>query len=798
VKFCRIVTAVLILGSVFLPPQPLAQVSVADYARAEQALPWNLESLILNARVMPQWIEGSRRFYYSRTTSDNGTQFLLVNPDSGSREPAFDQKRLADALSRTTGTAVAAEKLPFGRFDFTPDGKAILFEVGDSRWKCSLGEYTCEKLGKAADVVPTDVESPDGKWLAYVKDYNLFVRPRAGGKPIQLTSDGAKDYGYGTQPGSNTFPISAQLLGPKHPVAAAYSRAGVVWSPDSKRLISYRLDQRNVPETYLVQSVPPAGGLRPVLYTYRLPFPGDREIATVKLEIFNISDRTRVTPKFPPQPAPFRTPLDFNLVWWDKSGQKIFLLEMDRWWKTFTLRVADARTGASRVILEERGQTYLEPGPEWDSSPPHVIGDGKEVIWFSERDGWGHLYLYDATTGALKNRITSGPWLVCSVLRVDEANRWVYFLGSGREPGEDPYYRHLYRAKLDGSRIELLTPENANHEVDLSRDGHFFVDNYSRADQAPVSVLRSSDGKLVLELERADISKLSARGWRYPEQFSTKAADGMTDIYGLIYKPSNFNPSLRYPVIDSIYPGPQMVRTPKSFPEVAMDRGQTQALAELGFILVVVDGRGTPNRSKAIHDYAYGKLGTAGGLEDHVAAIRSLAHNRPFMDISRVGIYGHSGGGFASLRAVLAYPDFYKVAVSSAGNHDQRTYLPMWGEKYEGPLQGDNYLEATNSLLAANLKGKLLLAWGEMDDNVPPAQELQMVDALIKANKNFDMLVLPNRNHGFYRDPYFIRRLWDYFVEHLLGERPPEYKITSVAPSYRTLEAVAESKPAKK
>jgi dipeptidyl aminopeptidase/acylaminoacyl peptidase len=362
----------------------------------------------------------------------------------------------------------------------------------------------------------------------------------------------------------------------------------------------------------------------------------------------------------------------------------------------------------------------------------------------------------------------------------------VYFNASGRETGEDPYLRHLYRVNLDGSDLQLLTPEAADHEISFANSGRYFIDSYSRADLPTVSLLRSADGNVIRELARADVTKLAASGWKPPEPFRATAADGVTEICGLMFRPANFDPGKKYPVLDAIYPGPQTIKTPKNFP--ATLAGDGQDMAQLGFVVVTVDGRGTPFRSKAFHDFSYGKLGTAGGLEDHIAALRQLAKVHAYMDLDRVGIYGHSGGGYATVRAMLTYPEFYKVGVASAGNHDMRGYLARWGEKYIGPVNGDNYLEAANPVLAANLKGKLLLAWGDMDDNVPPSLSMQLVSALIKANKTFDMLVLPNRNHSFFNDPYFIRRRWDYLVEHLAGAMPPEYKLRTSSPQYRTLD----------
>jgi dipeptidyl aminopeptidase/acylaminoacyl peptidase len=429
----------------------------------------------------------------------------------------------------------------------------------------------------------------------------------------------------------------------------------------------------------------------------------------------------------------------------------------------------DAATGGARKVAEERGKTLVEPSLSLGTRNYKVLGNG-EVLWFSERDGWAHLYLLDGKTGNVIRQLTTGQNLVLSVSRVDEAARRVWYTGAGREPGRDPYLRHFYSVSLDGGPVTLLTPEDADHDVEMSPSGKWFVDRATRWDQAPVIRMRSADGKSSFVVDQADISGLVAAGWKPSERLKLLAADGTTEIFGNLYRPSRFDPSKRYPVIEEVYPGPQMNQ---AFP-VFQSGGNARALAELGFVVLQVDGRGTPFRSKAFHDYSYGKLETGGGLEDHVAALHHLGAMYSWFDTSRVGIFGHSGGGFASTRAMLMFPDVYKVAVSSAGNHDQRGYLAIWGETYQGMPQGDNYKAQANQLLAGNLKGKLLLMTGDLDDNVHPMLTWWVADALIKANKDFDFLVVPNTNHGSAGSLYFQRRRWDYFVKNLMGVEPPK------------------------
>ena len=411
----------------------------------------------------------------------------------------------------------------------------------------------------------------------------------------------------------------------------------------------------------------------------------------------------------------------------------------------------------------------LEPHINSWSHHWRVLGDGAEVLWSSERDGWNHLYLYDGATGEVKRRLTSGKWVVRDLARVDEESRAVYFTAGGREAGRDPYLRHLYRVGMDGGEVTLLTPENAEHAVDFSFSGRFFVDTYSRADTMPVSVLRrSDDGEVVMELEKADIERLLATGWKWPEPFKGKARDGQTDIYGIIWRPSNLDPSQKYPVVELIYAGPHGSFVPKTFRAYL---NMSQAIAELGFISVQIDGLGTNHRGKEFGDFSYENLGD-GGIPDHIALMRQMAEEYPYIDLDRVGIWGGSAGGYGSTHAILMHPDFYKVAVSTSGNHDHRMDKASWNEMWMGFPLDDHYIQQSNVTNAHRLEGKLFLAHGELDDNVPVSATLQVVDALIKANKDFDLLIMPGRFHGL-GGPYFNRKRWDYFVEHLLGVEPP-------------------------
>jgi dipeptidyl aminopeptidase/acylaminoacyl peptidase len=517
------------------------------------------------------------------------------------------------------------------------------------------------------------------------------------------------------------------------------------------------------------------------LQAWKYPLPGDDVVTTIQRVIINVDGPKVVRLQMPADQH--RSTLCDHIIcrgseWadvqWTPDSNRLVFVSTSRDHKVEQLRIADAGTGAIREVMQEKADTQYESGQgrvNWRYLP-----DSNEMIWFSERDNWGHLYLYDFATGKLKNQITSGEWGVLQLLRVDEKNRTLYFTAVGRESGRDAYFTHLYKIGFDGKKLTLLTPEDGNHDVTLSASGRLFVDNYSKPDVPPVSVVRDADGKLIGTLEKADVSRLQAAGWQPPVPFTVKARDGVTDLYGLMFKPTNLDPNKKYPIINHIYPGPQGGSVgSRSF---SAARGDTQALAELGFIVVEIDGMGNPTRSKKFHDVYYGNLGD-NTLPDQVSGMKQLAQKYPWIDLDRAGIYGHSGGGYATADAMFRYPDFFKVGISEAGNHDNRNYEDDWGERYHGLLERKadgttNYDDQANQNIAKNLKGHLLLAHGTMDDNVPPSNTLLVVNELIKANKDFDLLLLPNRRHGFGNEPYMVRRRWDYFVRYLLGAEPPQ------------------------
>ncbi|HEX3121645.1 MAG TPA: DPP IV N-terminal domain-containing protein, partial [Candidatus Acidoferrum sp.] len=535
----------------------------------------------------------------------------------------------------------------------------------------------------------------------------------------------------------------------------------VFWSPDSSKLLTYRMDTRSAGRFTNLQFVPP-GQLRPKAFTVVYPLPGE-VLPKAQPILFDLQKEKRIDIKVDPIEMQFQGGPDFE---WFPDSKSFYYRAEDRGEKSIEVRVVDSETGEARSLLRETAKNYVDPGETF----LRFLHESHEFIWSSERDGWNHLFLYDLKTGALKNQITQGPWVVREIVDIDEKARKIYFLAGGREKSEDPYLTHLYSVGLDGKNLTLLTPENADHVVSISPNHTQFVDNSSRADLPTQSTLRNlKDGSQVRVLEQSDVAELQKNRWKFAEPFHGKAADGTTDLYGLIWRPSNFDPSKKYPIVEMVYTGPQGFFVPKTFSGTL--RVQQQTIAELGFITVMVDGRGTTGRSRAFHEFSYRNLG--GSFEDHVAMIKQMAAQYPHMDIDRVGIYGTSAGGYGAAHAMLAFPDFYKVGVSISGDHDARLDKAWWNELYQGYPVGSDYAEQSNVTMADRLKGHLLLVHGDIDDNVHVVETMRFADALMKANKNFDMLIVPNMYHGEGGNLYLVRRRWDYFVQNLLGVTPP-------------------------
>ena len=750
-----------------------------DYRRAELLLNWHTRPLVVGDAVSPNWIEESDRFWYRNKTS-NGHEFVFVDAPANLKRPLFDHYRLAAAMSLANDTSYVPEKLPFEEVEFVDgDVTRLTFDASRKRFECDLGPYTC----MVSDTLPDDtpfVKSPDERWEAFVMDHNLYMRSVAGGDTIQLTTDGEELNAYGlTHPRPNDVKNERTR------------RPSVYWSPDSRRIAVERTDQRGVEHHHYISYTPQ----RPVHYSQPYALPGD---SIVPYPAFHVLDVTQTIAaqdendgpatrsalpgnvRVDLEPTPNRLSMGGSQVdsLWSEDSRFLNVSWLTRASKSAHLARVDAETGEFTILAQDSARTFVETSQR-DPTSWYVSESTGDAFWWSERDGWAHIWRF-GMDGSLKNQVTSGPWAVGAIWHVDEAARTLYFTAYGNEDGI-PYYDRLYRIGFDGTGLTVVAPEVGNHQVSVSPSGRFLVDSYSQIGTPPTSLLRrTADGSALQTLEEADITRLEEVGWRAPEVFSVKARDGVTDIYGLIYFPDNLDENGKYPVIDHIYPGPQ-VGSVGSW--TFKSGGEDFSLAKLGFVVIQLDHMGTPQRSKAFHDIYYGDFND-NGLPDHVTAIKQLAARYPFMDLDRVGIYGHSGGGFASTDAMLRYPDFFHVAVSGAGNHDNASYNIYWAEKYQGLLEADsatkttNFTEEANKTHAENLQGKLLLMHGDMDDNVHPAMTVQLIDELTKANKDYDLVWAPDRAHGL-NEPYFIRRRWDYFVRHLMGADPPvQYEIT--------------------
>lgn len=776
-----------------LPTVAAAQGTAADYRRADD-LNKRYQGLAINIADTPRWIS-STRFWYRKSVV-GGNQFVVVDARTQQRGPAFDHARLAAALSHDT-VQYTATTLPFTQFTFVGD-TAIAFTAVRRQWRCRLAEATCVNLGPAAvgpgngpgaasspfthddmpgdvhDSLPTEGPAPD-ELAANEEVRSLFQPPVRTGPPDapRRSPDGTMEVAVRSH-NLYTRTVSRDTTGPWVALSydgresSPYSPQSIRWSPDGARVVAWRVtpgDRRLV--KYILSS--PADQLQPRDTARVYEKPGDvRDLREPVL--FDVRARTATTI----ERTMFPNAYNITQPAWRADGRAFTFEYNERGHQRYRIIEVDAVTGTPRVLLEEQATTFIYYNPTNDglSSGKRYrldVNDGREVIWLSERDGWNHLYLFDGVTGAVKHQITKGPWVVRHVQRVDTTARQIWFSGNGRNPGEDPYLLHYYRVNFDGTGLVDLTPATGNHTITWSDDFAYYVDQYSQVDHAPVTELRrGSDHALIMELERGDLTALLRAGWRAPEVFVSKARDGVTDIWGVIYRPSTFDPGKRYPVIENIYAGPQGSFVPKSF---GVQNGM-RTLAELGFIVVQIDGMGTSNRSKAFHDVAFQNLADA-GFPDRKRWHQAVAQRYRWYDVSRVGIYGTSAGGQNALGGMLFHPEFYKAAYSAAGCHDNRMDKMWWNEQWMGWPIGPQYAASSNTEHAAKLQGKLLLVVGEYDTNVDPASTMQVVNALIEANKQFDLLVIPNAGHTS-GGPYGDRKRNDFFVHHLMGVEPPD------------------------
>ncbi len=707
------------------------EVTASDYAAAERLIGHHIGNTVRNDRIVVHWLDDGAALSYQRDGL-SGPEHIRVNTSTG-------EKAVVDAPE----PAPAAPPNP-----------------------------------------PGTLPSPDGKRSVFVRDHDLWIIDNDNGDERRLTSDGAPFFAWGG------FADQVSLQATRTGASIPLPPMNVHWSPDGRYLVAGRMDERDVSEYQFLESVPLDGSPRAGSYSVRIPLlgeAGDRRINTVLIDTVMDDRRDILLPEgfalsfFATGNAP--------LAWSKDSGFAYFIAATtgDR---RIRLLEVDMATGGARTIIEEISESSVTLGHDLRAPQNvRVLEDSREVIWFSERDGWGHLYLFDLSTGSLMSQITHGNWLVWEIVGVDEQARVIFFSAGGREPGSDPYYRKLYRVSFDGSGLRLLTPEQAHHEIvgSLSPGDRFFVDSYSTVDTPPVTVLRSlDDGRIVAELETADATALYAEGWRAPERFRVKAADGKTDLWATVYLPPDVDTEGSYPVIDAIYGGPVSIIAARGFRDGVVSGYQQASLARLGFIVFSLDGRGTPFRSRAFRETGYGNFADP-QLEDHVAALAQIAARYPMADLERTGIYGHSNGGYMAARAMLKHPKSFRVGIASAGPHNFQglpgTGMPWMGvprylgggtTKPDPAAVPENYRVLDNAMFASGLEGHLLLICGDMDNTAFPALTLQLADALIRANKTFDLLVLPNRTHSYFVDePYVMRRVWDYFVEHLLHTSPP-------------------------
>lgn len=738
-----------------------ASAQKADFESCRKYSADSLKAYYHSLTVFPNWIPGTEMFWYSYTTT-NGIKYYLVNPVKRKKQELFSTEEMAARLTEETGTVFEGRTLRVGgfvfqkgdpwRFTFSKSGKDFCYDVRKRELKVIPPSRKEERRPMAGKGVRCF--SPDSNYAVYAYRSNLYLLEKGDSLPVQLTTDGEKSYSYDNL---------------KEKESDAEVSPNIVWTGNSRVFYALRQDRRRVKDCWVIDHLAQP---RPRLRTYKFPMPGEQNVFTYDLHLFYPKTRRHVVvdiAKYPDQ--------EVKMVASDLKHypDDLYFTRKSRTCDRMDLCRVDTRTGEVSEVISEVSEPYFTE----QLFDCRILNGGEDIVWWSERSGKGHFYLYDRT-GKLKNAITSGDFVACRMSRVDAEKRWFVFEGYGRESGSDPNYRFYYRVNFDGSGLTLLTPGDGYHSLEGAKEAGFWVDTYSRMDKVPVTVLRDMKGREVMKLEEADLTALVATGWKMPERIRVKAADGETGLYGVMYKPFSMEPGRKYPIIACVYPGPQEDQVPLAF---TVDDSYNQSLAQLGFVVVSIGYRGgNMFRGKAFYTFGYGNLRDY-ALADCKAAIEQLGAAYPFIDLERVGIYGHSGGGFMSAAALMTYPDFFKVAVAASGNHDNNIYTKWWGEMYHGVkmrTKEDGNGEKsyifeskipTNMELVKNLRGKLLLITGDVDINVHPANTFRLANALIEAGKRFDMMVIPGADHGI-DSPYYFYLLRDYFAEHLLGVYP--------------------------
>jgi dipeptidyl aminopeptidase/acylaminoacyl peptidase len=760
-----------------------AQAQTNNTAQARRGRFGEPERGVYKARLVPHWFAADTKFWYRNDLRGEAREFILVDAAKGTRQPAFDHDKLAAALSKAAQHEYKGDHLPIASLEFSEDARTVKFEAADKTWECDLDAYKCKETAGSAGTntsslvdpdgpvamtrsaagyllspaAPEDDnasnddadneprgrrsrKSPDGKWTALVRGGNMFLRSPDGAER-QLSQDGTTNHAYGL----------------------------IEWSPQSDAIVAWRIEPGDRKEVFNIETSPSGGG-RAILHRRPYAQAGDK-FTQYELNLFDVATGKPGRPVVDPYEHEWEPPRPH----WLPDQRRFAYEQVDRGHQRLRVIAVDARTGEVRNLVDEKSKTFIWTAHNEMLNINYInwLDKSDEMIYVSERDGWRHLYLIDTKDGSIRNQITKGPWVVRGIDRIDEDARQVWFRAGGMNAGQDPYFIHYYRINFDGTGLTALTEGDGNHTVQYSGDRKCLIDTYSRVDMPPVHNLRkTSDGSLICELEKADISELTESGWRPPEVLAAKGRDGESDIWGIICRPKNFDPGQKYPVLENIYAGPQGAYVPKSFSGAQ----RFASLTDLGFIVVQMDGMGTAFRSKAFHDVCWHDLKDA-GFPDRILWHRAVAAKYPSYDISRVGIYGTSAGGQSAAGAVLFHPDFYKAAVANSGCHDNRLDKASWNEQWMGYPVGPQYSDCSNIDNAWRLKGKIFLIVGEMDSNVPPESTMRLADALIRARKDFDLLVVPGADHGI-RGPasaYAERRLRDFFVHSLLDKEPPDH-----------------------
>ncbi|WP_165776875.1 S9 family peptidase [Paremcibacter congregatus] len=746
-------------------------------------------NLARNTTVLPVWIKESECFWYERAFKE-GREYRLVDAKKSRNECAFDHNLLALELKIASGEIVNAHNLPISEVKISMNPLIVGFAAFDKRWTFKGGKVKelingfDEVKESVFGVLPSNsITSPDGQKSVFTRDYNLWVRDVKSGIERQLTQDGEEFYDYAASGSSWGYSLILDLQ--------------VRWSPDSKRLFTVQKDRREVKDLSIMQYVPKDGSIRPKVDRYRIAFPGDKHVEEYRILAIDVESCQAQEAEYRRVPTTRNSAGFFqvDLGWWGKDSRKAYFIDVDRYYKFARLVEFDTSTGNTRILFEEQSDTRVSLFLNGDALPNFLpLPETNELIWYSERSGWAHFYLYDLTNGELKSTVTSGEWVARDLVRFDETRREIFITTSGRVKGRDPYYRDLVRINIDSGKITTLV--SSNHEYititpreitglfsgnmaanGVSPSGDYAVVTRSKSDEAPVSLLIDRNGNNIMEVEKADLTGLP-KNWRWPEAVKMTAADGKTDIYGVIYRPRNFDPRKSYPVIDHGFNVADMPFAPKGSFTNAIGFGSFYydpfALAELGFIVVQIDGRGTPYRSKAFMDETYGWANSSNMLSDHVAGIKELGKRYPYMDIDRVGITTATGGA-GGILGLLEHPDFYKVGVQDTLPDSRMWGSTMWGDMYEGRTPTPNQHPEE---MVEKLKGKLLIMHNMLDMATPVAATFRLVHALQLAGKDFDLIVEPKPNNFRGLSPYQIRRAWDHMVRYLQGNEPPyEYKL---------------------